>query len=632
MTPTSRRRPTSTRWIAAALGAALVLTAAACTSSPKTPPEQLAAQAFLDAVATGEATTAAAATTDAAAAAASIQLSLDGLGTGAKAVSRVTGLTARTKQSATAAYSTAWTVPGVAAPWSFTGSLAMTKLAAGWKVTWAPSDVEPQLQAGQHLQVQRTQPPRAALEDSSGTPLFTQTPVVDVGIEPALVKDLPTLAATLARDLQISAADIVSSVKAAQPHDFVPVITLRRPAYLQVKSRIYTLPGTVFRTDTLLLGPTPHFAQPLLGQVGQATKQIVDDSAGRVKAGDTTGLSGAQLAFDPQLSGTAGTKVYSAKDSGGALVSPLAVLAAPVPGTPVRLTLDRSVQNAADAALASVPQAATVVALQPSTGKILAVANSASAPEDLGLLGEFPAGSTFKIITYTAAFTTKPALTATTRADCPSTVTVDGRVFENENKFTEGVIPLSAAFAYSCNTTAIDLGVSLPADALSKAAAAFGIGADWKLGVDSFSGSIPASATGTEKAAESIGQGKVLVSPLFMATVAGAARTGTPVAPSLVVGQQATPGTAFAPAITQKMNTLMRAVVAEPFGTAHQLASLPGDIEGKTGTAEFGTANPPRSHAWMVGTRGDLAFAVFVYGGENGTAVPIAKQFLQAVR
>jgi cell division protein FtsI/penicillin-binding protein 2 len=56
-------------------------------------------------------------------------------------------------------------------------------------------------------------------------------------------------------------------------------------------------------------------------------------------------------------------------------------------------------------------------------------------------------------------------------------------------------------------------------------------------------------------------------------------------------------------------------------------------VAGKTGTAEFGTATPPQSHAWFIGFRGPLAFAVIVEGGGVGgqVAAPIAARFLAAV-
>jgi cell division protein FtsI/penicillin-binding protein 2 len=115
-----------------------------------------------------------------------------------------------------------------------------------------------------------------------------------------------------------------------------------------------------------------------------------------------------------------------------------------------------------------------------------------------------------------------------------------------------------------------------------------------------------------------------------MAEIAGAASTGRPVAPSLIVGQQATPGDTQPATVTAYLNAIMRDVVAQPGATARDLAGLPGPVEGKTGTAEFGTANPPESHAWFAGTRGDLAFSVFVYGGGNSSSgsVPIVKTLL----
>jgi cell division protein FtsI/penicillin-binding protein 2 len=81
------------------------------------------------------------------------------------------------------------------------------------------------------------------------------------------------------------------------------------------------------------------------------------------------------------------------------------------------------------------------------------------------------------------------------------------------------------------------------------------------------------------------------------------------------------------------LRALMRAVVAE--GTARQaFARLPGPpVYGKTGTAEFGSGTPPATHAWFVGYRGDVAFAVVVEGGGVGgqVAAPVAASFLRAL-
>ena len=88
---------------------------------------------------------------------------------------------------------------------------------------------------------------------------------------------------------------------------------------------------------------------------------------------------------------------------------------------------------------------------------------------------------------------------------------------------------------------------------------------------------------------------------------------------------------ALDPSVVADLRTMMNAVVTSPIGTA-AAAGLPTGTFGKTGTAEFGTANPPQTDAWFIGYNGDLAFAVLVVGGGVGgtVAAPIAAKFLSA--
>ena len=130
------------------------------------------------------------------------------------------------------------------------------------------------------------------------------------------------------------------------------------------------------------------------------------------------------------------------------------------------------------------------------------------------------------------------------------------------------------------------------------------------------------------------GQGRNLVSPLTLAVMAGSVARGSFVPPALVTSPEPEGGVDRAPqeldaGVISQLRTLMGRVVSD--GTATVLRDAPGGtVRGKTGTAEFGNANPPETHAWFVGYQGDVAFAVLVEKGRSGGAVaaPVAKAFL----
>jgi cell division protein FtsI/penicillin-binding protein 2 len=237
-----------------------------------------------------------------------------------------------------------------------------------------------------------------------------------------------------------------------------------------------------------------------------------------------------------------------------------------------------------------------------------------------------------KTMTGTALLTAG-TLTPDTPVPCPGTTVVDGRQFENENKFDLGTVPLRTAFAQSCNTTFIEQAMKLPDGALSAAAKSYGVGTQWKLPVGIFSGAVPETSTGTTKAADAIGQGEVLMSPAELALVAAGIASGKPAPPVEVVGAQpAGPApTGPQPQVLDPLRSMMRDVVLS--GTAKALAGR-GEVYGKTGTAEFGSKSPPDSHGWFMGyqlggPRGDIAFAVLVEGGQSSsTAVAVTGAFL----
>jgi cell division protein FtsI/penicillin-binding protein 2 len=169
-------------------------------------------------------------------------------------------------------------------------------------------------------------------------------------------------------------------------------------------------------------------------------------------------------------------------------------------------------------------------------------------------------------------------------------------------------------------------------DVLPATAAAFGLGVDPQLGVAAYGGSVPAPTGPSELAATAIGQAKVTASPLAMASVVATLASGTWHAPRLVAGA---PNDSVAPkpvdaGVIAALQDMTASVVAR--GTASG-ARLPAGTHGKTGTAEFGSGSPPPTHAWFVGYRDDLAFAVIVVNGGVGgeVAAPLAARFLNAL-
>ncbi|MGM1063376.1 penicillin-binding transpeptidase domain-containing protein [Saccharothrix sp. Mg75] len=326
------------------------------------------------------------------------------------------------------------------------------------------------------------------------------------------------------------------------------------------------------------------------------------------------------------LTGTPGAQV-AAVDAAGA---PVAVLHRQEPqvAKSVTVTLDPAVQGAAQAAVDGVGQAAVLVAMQPSTGELLAVAQNAVADGQgpIALQNFFEPGSTFKVVTATAALTAGTA-NADTPLDCPGAATIGTRRITNEDSFELGTVPMRRAFAASCNTSFGKLAADLPADALPTAAGYFGLASDFTVaGVTTNTGKVPAAASTAARVEAGIGQGEVLTTPFGMALAAATVAQGRTPLPGLIrevptEGQRP-------PALPGGVVTALRAMMSEVVtgGTARELARF-GGVRGKTGTAQFGDGS--RSHGWFMGYRGDLAFSVLVVdGGSSKVAVGATATFL----
>lgn len=638
------------RWTtAAALAPALVLPLAAC-SGDEQPPAQDAAAALAQGIAAGDVSDLEfgnGAATDVQAHLAAVLEPLEAYERTVE-VEQVDvveeGDDAGQRATATLAYS--WAVGGEQTwEYSTTAELTFAEAASGedgpghWDVVWEPDVLVPELGQGDRLAVSRVAAARAGILGADDVPIVQDRPVYHIGVDKTLVASgaWDRVARELAGVAGLDPEEYAQRVAAAGEKAFVEAITVRTEdtAGVDVEAA-RAIDGVAVIDDEIPLAPTREFARPILGRVGDATAEIVEESEGKVAAGDEVGLSGLQRQYDEQLRGVPGLTIQIVPDESTSDEEATEVFSVdPVDGVPLSTTLRPDMQVAAEAVLADVTVPSAIVAIQPSTGEVLAAA-SGTAGEGLSTAttGQYAPGSTFKVASALAMLRT--GLTPDTIVACPPTISVEGREFQNVPGYPTaalGDVPLRTAFANSCNTAMIGQRDAVTQQALHDAAASLGLGVESDLGAPAYFGDVPTEAPATEHAASMIGQGKVQASPLAMATLAASVSAGHRVSPVMVrpdvrtVAAEETAGD-LTEDEAATLRSLMRSVVTD--GSAVILQDLPDEPGAKTGTAQYGDGS--QTHAWMIATQGDLAVAVFLETGDGGavTAGPLMHAFLDA--
>ncbi|MCX4981409.1 penicillin-binding transpeptidase domain-containing protein [Streptomyces sp. NBC_00572] len=340
--------------------------------------------------------------------------------------------------------------------------------------------------------------------------------------------------------------------------------------------------------------------------------------------------------YGSKVGGSTGAETWI--DSGSEAVpdTTLLVLSKGRPGT-LKTTIDAGVQAAAEKAVKSYART-SVTAIEPSTGAIRAVANNPVTEFNTALSGAQAPGSTMKIVTATMMMQhglAKP----TSRVECPPTVDWYGYTFENLKKFKIDNGTLTDAFSRSCNTTFIKAIGPLDKKDLADTALgetarrSFGIGEEWNIGVPASNGSVPES-TGTESAASYIGQGKITMSALNVASLSATAKSGRFLQPYLVAKELDDREFAKAEPLSEEvasgLRTLMKAATTGNGTAAEAMAGVPSPKGAKTGSAEVGSQ--ATSNSWFTGYSGDLAAAAIVEGGGHGgdAAGPVVARVLKA--
>ncbi len=534
-------------------------------------------------------------------------------------------------------------------PWVTETTVAVQELGGRWLVRWDVSALESSLLSGDRLQRTRIPSSRGELLGRDGSVLVSEASFVRIGIRPSRVDDLPTLIGQLQALIPIDPADVTARVGAAAPDDFVEVASLPRAEYEAIREQIFPLPGTVFREEIRPVAGDSDLARALLGNSGEVTAEIIEENPGLFAPGDFAGLSGLQREYNAELTGLPGAQISvfrapfdpSSTTTGTGLTTTSALrdptlaeelaIVEPTPGQQVITTIDPAIQAAAEAAVATRPETTSLVAIEVSTGEVLAVANGPSGSTvNFAMTGQYPPGSIFKIVTAYAAMV--DGLGVEQSIDCPQTITIQGRDFGNAGGSAFGVVPLRTAFAVSCNTAFINASAAFGPTVLTDTSALFGIGNDTPVGAPVYSGFVPETTNSTALAETSFGQGQILMSPFSAAVMAATAADGVYRSPRLVTapnpGEQET--FQLAPGPAADLQSMMRSVVTSGTGTA--LLGVPGaPVAGKSGSAQFqDTDGVIRAHAWFVGFQGNIAFAAFVDRGEagGGVAGPVAANFL----
>ncbi|HTN42635.1 MAG TPA: penicillin-binding protein 2 [Nitrospiria bacterium] len=538
------------------------------------------------------------------------------------------------------------------------------------------------------------QPPRGLIFDRHGELLANNVPSFNLYLVSEDISDKKGVLDQLARFIQVDRSELerrITSRKNNVPYMPTKVkegLSLREVALIE--SHRLDLAGTILVPEpqrNYLYGP---LAAHLLGYVGEISPAQLQESGNEdTLPGTSVGQSGIEKTYDTQIRGEVGEKIIEV-DAVGHEMKVLRVQE-PASGDDVYLTIDLNVQKAAEEALGK--NAGTIVAIDPRNGEILAmVSHPAFDPNQLSqslstadwealssdpghpltnraIQGQYPPGSTFKLVVSSAALETKE-VTPEEPILCTGGMPFGRRVYKDWKRGGHGIIDLHSAIVQSCDVYFYEMGRRLGIDRLADYAFRYGLGQPTGVELASEkSGVIPTSqwklrAKGEpwypgETLSAAIGQGFVTVTPIQLADLIGTvAMSGARFQPHLIkaIRDRATGRLYEFPPVelgrvdlAKKTYTALRqalsGVVSEPHGTGASARSQFVTIAGKTGTAQVveekagvETKSLPKElqdHAWFIAFAPvedpRIAVAVLVeHGGHGGeTAAPPAKRVIE---
>ncbi len=515
------------------------------------------------------------------------------------------------------------------------------------------------------VRTRRVEAPRGIVFDRAGAILVDSRPSFDVLVVPSEVPDLDR---TLLRVSRLAGLDPVEAREAiGQPRGAARFQALRvghdlpRDAVARVEDHLFALDGVSTHVAPVRSYIHGALGAHVLGALGEiSARQLENRAYAGYRRGDVIGSRGVEALLDRQLRGQPGG-VNVLVDAHGRELDRLDEVDA-VPGRNVVLTLDLRVQTAAETALGETGRTGAVIALDPSSGAVLALASSpgfdpnrfasgidhdewaalTSDPlhplQDRALQGQYPPGSTYKAITAIAGLE-EQAITPQWTTYCSGSYRLGRRRYRCWKRAGHGEVSLHRALVESCDVYFYQVAQRVGIERLAYYARELGLGS--ATGIDlggEMSGLVPTSAWKLRRFSEvwvegetlsaGIGPGFNLLTPIQLARAYAAIGNGGTLWRPFVVREVRDPEgptlerfdaqrTAQVPVSAQTLALVgraLRGVVHDPHGTGYIMRGLPGGIEaaGKTGTAQVialaqdvpeddeSIPIAHRDHAWFV--------------------------------
>ena len=537
---------------------------------------------------------------------------------------------------------------------------------------------------GNRIRIIPAMAPRGTFYDRNGQLLVTNRPGFTVSLLPLTQPIGDDVIARLSQLVNVPVDDIKQKIAAHSGFDPIRIKTDVTPdivSIIEEQKELY--PGVMIENQPIRDYVLKQEGAHTFGYVSEINDQELEDKKGQgYKSGDIIGKFGLEKIYDQYVRGEDGGDQVEVDVSG----KPVARLGrkVPVPGNDLVLTIDKDLQAAAekavDARLAEIhASAAAAVVMNPQTGEVLAlVSRPAFDPnlfahgisskdwnalnnnpfhpmDDKAISGEYPPGSTFKIVTGTAALTEGKVSPEEKILD-----TGHHWIIPKGNADGEalGWINFREALAHSDNVYFYEMGNRLGIDLLEKYARMFGLGK--RTGID-----LPYEAEGLvanrEYKKKNFEDGDWYLSETFDAAIGQGFNLVTPLQAAMVMGEIAADGKRYKPHLVSRIQTQDGKVIKEfqpellstldvpenvirlvqeglhdvtTFGTAAGIfRGFPVDIAGKTGTAENSQG---RDHGWFVAygpfDNPNIVVAVIVEQGGYGaqSAVPIGHEILEA--